>query len=139
MNYYNFGSLSRWFDEEWIDVCALPKIKKCGRKKASGRNYPYCRPRRRINKSTPKTAYEISKAERDRRCKRKKKNPYKKIMPKRKKRKTRGKSPKRRAKRGRRRRRKSPKRRAKRVRRRRRKSPKRRRRKSPKRRRRVYY
>ena len=124
MNYYNFGSLSRWFDEEWIDVCALPKIKKCGRKKASGRNYPYCRPRRRINKSTPKTAYEISKAERDRRCKRKKKNPYKKIMPKRKKRKTRRKSPKRR--RRRRRRRKSPKRR-------------RRRRKSPKRRRRVYY
>ena len=75
----NKGGLSRWFDEEWIDVCQLPKIVKCGRSKASRSNYPYCRPRKRINKNSPKTARELSKEEIKRRCSKKKKNPYKKV------------------------------------------------------------
>ena len=78
------SGLGRWFAEEWIDVCQLPKIVKCGRDKAKWKNYPYCRPRKRINKSTPKTASELSKAEIKRRCSRKKKNPSKRILPKRK-------------------------------------------------------
>ena len=75
----NKGGLTRWFDEEWIDVCQLPKIVKCGRSKASRSNYPYCRPRKRINKNSPKTARELSKEEIKRRCSKKKKNPYKKV------------------------------------------------------------
>ena len=75
----NKGGLSRWFDEEWIDVCQLPKIVKCGRSKASRSNYPYCRPRKRINQNSPKTARELSRQEIKRRCSKKKKNPYKKI------------------------------------------------------------
>ena len=78
------SGLGRWFAEEWIDVCQLPKIVKCGRDKAKWKDYPYCRPRKRINKSTPKTADELSKAEIKRRCSRKKKNPSKRILPKRK-------------------------------------------------------
>ena len=76
------SGLGRWFAEEWINVCKLPKIVPCGRDKAKWKNYPYCRPRRRINKGTPKTARELSKAEIDRRCKRKKDNPKKKVRGK---------------------------------------------------------
>ena len=76
------SGLGRWFAEEWINVCKLPKIVPCGRNKAKWKNYPYCRPRRRINKGTPKTAGELSKAEIDRRCKRKKDNPKKKVRGK---------------------------------------------------------
>jgi glutaredoxin len=79
----NYG-LNRWFDEEWIDVCKLPKIVKCGRDKAEWKNYPYCRPRKRINKKTPKTASELTKAEIKKRCAKKKKNPSKRVLPKRK-------------------------------------------------------
>jgi hypothetical protein len=75
----NKGGLTRWFDEEWIDVCQLPKIVKCGRSKASRKNYPYCRPRKRVNNNSPRTARELSKEEIKRRCSRKKKNPYKKV------------------------------------------------------------
>ena len=35
------SGLGRWFAEEWIDVCQLPKIVKCGRDKAKWKNYPY--------------------------------------------------------------------------------------------------
>ena len=73
------GGLNRWFNEEWINVCKLPKIVPCGRNKATWKNYPYCRPRKRINKSTPKTARELSKAEIKRRCKTKRKSPKKKV------------------------------------------------------------
>jgi hypothetical protein len=78
------SGLGRWFAEEWIDVCQLPKIVKCGRDKAKWKNYPYCRPRKRINKSTPKTAGELSKAEIKKRCSKKKKNPTRRVLPKRK-------------------------------------------------------
>jgi hypothetical protein len=36
--------LTRWFDEEWIDVCKLPKKVPCGRGESRRKNYPYCRP-----------------------------------------------------------------------------------------------
>jgi hypothetical protein len=76
------SGLGRWFAEEWINVCKLPKIVPCGRNKAKWKNYPYCRPRRRINKGTPKTARELSKAEIDRRCKRKRSSPKKRVTGK---------------------------------------------------------
>jgi hypothetical protein len=77
------GGLSRWFKEEWIDVCQLPRIVKCGRSRAKGsrRKYPYCRPRKRVNSRSPKAYTQLSRAELRRRCSRKRKNPYKKVMP----------------------------------------------------------
>jgi hypothetical protein len=77
------SGLQRWFKEKWINVCKLPKRVSCGRPKTSVSNwkktYPYCRPSRRVNKSTPKTAQELSKEEIRRRCRRKRKTPLKKI------------------------------------------------------------
>lgn len=74
--------LGRWYTEEWINVCKLPKIVPCGRSKSSWKSYPYCRPRKRINKGTPKTASELSKTEIKRRCSRKRKSPMKRIYSK---------------------------------------------------------
>jgi hypothetical protein len=73
------SGLSRWFAEEWIDVCQLPKIVPCGRKSRSRRSYPYCRPRRKVTSSSPRTARSLSKSEIKRRCKRKKSNPRRRI------------------------------------------------------------
>ena len=76
------SGLSRWFAEEWIDVCKLPKIVSCGRKSArkSPRSYPYCRPRYKITSKSPKTARSYSRAEIKRRCKKKKRNPSRRII-----------------------------------------------------------
>lgn len=80
------SGLTRWFDEEWIDVCKLPKIVKCGRSKLRSKDwkkkYPYCRPRKRVNSSTPRTASEIPKSELKRRCKLKRKSPLKRVLRK---------------------------------------------------------
>jgi len=67
--------LKRWFEEKWINVCKLPKIVECGRSKADFKNYPYCRPLKRITNKTPKTAGELSIKEINRRCNKKRKNP----------------------------------------------------------------
>lgn len=69
-------SLKRWFKEKWVDVCSN---KSCGRKKATLKDYPYCRPTVRVNKKTPKTRDEFSKTEIKKLCKEKKKNPLKKM------------------------------------------------------------
>jgi hypothetical protein len=60
-----FGDLNRWFKEGWRDVCTN---KPCGRKPGEKRRYPYCRPTRRINGSTPRTFKELSREEIKRRC-----------------------------------------------------------------------
>jgi hypothetical protein len=75
------SGLSRWFSEEWIDVCKLPDIVKCGRKNTynSKRKYPYCRPRYKISDNSPRTASSLSKKEIRSRCKSKRKSPYKKV------------------------------------------------------------
>jgi len=80
-------NLSRWYKEKWIDVCAYPKIKSCGRKRISGKksnlkNFPYCRPLHRVSKNTPKTVKELSSAERKKLCKLKRSNPKKTIKHK---------------------------------------------------------
>ena len=79
------SGLTRWYDEKWIDVCKLPKKVSCKRPtknmsmKKWKSSYPYCRPSKRVNSSTPKTANELTKAQIKSRCSRKKKNPKKKI------------------------------------------------------------
>jgi len=76
-------TLTRWFSEKWINVCKLPKIVSCGRPKTTLENwkkdYPYCRPLKRVSKHSPKTARELSKKEIEKRCKKKKKSPLKKV------------------------------------------------------------
>lgn len=69
--------LGRWYKEKWVNVCK-PKGKgyeKCGRKKSSMKNYPYCRPSVRVSDKTPKTVGELKKekgqAGLDRICKKK--------------------------------------------------------------------
>lgn len=78
--------IGRWFDENWIDVCKLPKKVPCGRPKTTltgwMNNYPYCRPSKRVNSSTPKTVYELSKDEITRRCNIKRASPMRRVMPK---------------------------------------------------------
>ena len=63
----NFGSLDRWFKERWVNVCKKG-FPKCGRSKSSSKDYPYCRPLKRINSQTPKTAGELSRSEIKKRC-----------------------------------------------------------------------
>ena len=60
-----FGDLDRWFKEKWIDVCTG---KPCGRKRSSGKNYPYCRPSRKVSQQTPLTGRELSRSEIKKRC-----------------------------------------------------------------------
>jgi len=55
--------LERWYKEKWVNVCK-PKgrgYEKCGRKKSSMKNYPYCRPSVRVSDKTPKTVGELKK------------------------------------------------------------------------------
>ena len=66
------GGLGRWFAEEWIDVCTG---KPCGRKSYSTSGMPYCRPKRRINKGTPRTARSLSNQKIREMCRKKRKNP----------------------------------------------------------------
>lgn len=55
------GGLDRWFAEKWVDV---KTGKDCGRQKGEKRaGYPACRPSKRISSDTPKTASELSSAE----------------------------------------------------------------------------
>lgn len=54
-------SLKRWFQEEWIDI---KTGKPCGRKEGEKRRgYPACRPSKRVSADTPKTANELTAAE----------------------------------------------------------------------------
>ena len=76
------SSIGRWFKERWVDVCekdAKGHFKPCGRSKSSKRKYPYCRPTNRVSKKTPVLAQSIPKKERKRLCKKKRKQPSKRI------------------------------------------------------------
>lgn len=68
------GGLGRWFAEKWVDV---KTGKPCGRQKGEKRDgYPACRPSKRVSSKTPKTAGEMTAAEKAK-FKRKKKGPAK--------------------------------------------------------------
>jgi hypothetical protein len=84
------SGLTRWFAEKWVDVCQLPRIVPCGRKSArrkmsgsdrtgSQRRYPYCRPLYKINSKSPLIAGSLSVNEIRKRCKSKRKQPYKRV------------------------------------------------------------
>lgn len=78
----SFGSLDRWFKEKWVNVCKRKGkgYAKCGRSKSSKKNYPYCRPSKRVSSQTPRTVGEIGKSKLKQMCKRKNKKPYSKIF-----------------------------------------------------------
>ena len=57
------SGLKRWFKEKWVDV---KTGKPCGRQKGDKRGYPACRPSKRVSNKTPKTASEMSSAEKAR-------------------------------------------------------------------------
>jgi hypothetical protein len=63
------AALKRWFKEEWKDVRTG---KACGRRKGEKRGTPYCRPTKRVSKKTPKTAGEMTTAEKRSRISQKK-------------------------------------------------------------------
>jgi len=72
--------LTKWFGEKWIDICALPRIKECGRANAARlsraemrRSFPTCRPMR--TRGNSKTAAMISPATRARICSAKRRDP----------------------------------------------------------------
>jgi len=72
------SNLDRWYREKWIDACAWPKRKSCGRTKASIKSkVTYCRPSKIIDSNTPKTVQELTKLEIKKRCEKKSKNPKK--------------------------------------------------------------
>lgn len=54
------AALKRWFKEDWKDVRTG---KACGRQEGEKRGTPYCRPSKRVSSKTPKTASEITPAE----------------------------------------------------------------------------
>ena len=63
------ADLKRWFKEEWVDVRTG---KPCGRKDGEKRGTPYCRPKKRVSSKTPKTASEMTAAEKKSRVAQKK-------------------------------------------------------------------
>ena len=73
------SDLSRWYKEKWIDACAWPKKKSCGRTK-SNEKIAYCRPSKKIDANTPKLIQELTKSEIKSRCLKKNNNPKKKIF-----------------------------------------------------------
>jgi hypothetical protein len=75
------SGLSRWFSEKWVDVCKLPKIVPCGRKRSNNavRKYPYCRPLYRVSSKSPRTARSLSRREINRRCRSKRRDPKKRV------------------------------------------------------------
>ena len=62
-NVARHSGLKRWFKEKWVDV---KTGKPCGRSKGEKRGYPACRPSKRVSSKTPKTAGEMSSAEKAR-------------------------------------------------------------------------
>lgn len=70
-------NLSRWYKEKWVDACAWPKRKPCGRKTKG--SIAYCRPSKKVDSKTPKLVQKLTAAQRKSRCARKKKSPMKRI------------------------------------------------------------
>lgn len=69
--------LGRWYKEKWVDACAWPKRKPCGRKNPA--KIAYCRPSKRVDSKTPKLVQTLSKTQRKSRCTKKKRSPMKRV------------------------------------------------------------
>lgn len=70
-------NLGRWYKEKWVDACAWPKRKPCGRKTKS--SIAYCRPSKKVDSKTPKLVQKLTKSQIKARCAKKKKNPMKRV------------------------------------------------------------
>ncbi len=70
-------NLARWYREKWVDACAWPKKKACGRK--TKESIAYCRPSVKVDSKTPKLVQKLTKSQIKSRCKNKKRNPMKRI------------------------------------------------------------
>lgn len=68
-------NLSRWYKEKWVDACAWPKRKSCGRK--TKETIAYCRPSKKVDSKTPKLVQKLTAAQLKSRCARKKRYPLK--------------------------------------------------------------
>ena len=78
--------LKRWYDEKWVDICSYiekGEIRPCGRDRAEWKDYPYCRPWKRVSSKTPTTVSELidkkGKEKVRESCEEKKKNPKQRI------------------------------------------------------------
>ena len=69
--------LGRWYREKWVDACAWPKRKPCGRK--TKESIAYCRPSKKVDSKTPKLVQKLTKAQIKSRCAKKKRNPMKRV------------------------------------------------------------
>lgn len=69
--------LGRWYKEKWVDACAWPKKKSCGRQ--AKEKIAYCRPSVKVDSKTPKLVQSLTKKQVKSRCDRKKKKPMKRI------------------------------------------------------------
>ena len=78
-NHKTNKGLSRWFKEQWVNVCKWPKRSPCGRSDMKSK-FPYCRPLKKITKNTPKTVLEITPKQRNAMCSKKRRNPDKVIF-----------------------------------------------------------
>lgn len=65
------SGLTRWFKEQWVNVCAPKKNGKYQTCARTGRKYPYCRPLVRVTSKTPRTVSELTRNTIKRRCLRK--------------------------------------------------------------------
>ena len=70
------NSLKRWFEEKWVNVCEKKKngdYKPCGRPEATlkSKDYPYCRPLKKLEGTTVKSVNELSKKKLEQMCKKK--------------------------------------------------------------------
>ena len=70
-------NLGRWYKEKWVDACAWPKRKSCGRK--TKEKIAYCRPSKKVDSKTPKLVQSLSKSQIKSRCAKKKRSPQKRI------------------------------------------------------------
>ena len=70
-------NLGRWYKEKWVDACAWPKRKPCGRKTST--KVAYCRPSKRVDSKTPKLVQKLSKTQIKSRCSKKKRSPLKRV------------------------------------------------------------
>jgi len=69
--------LGRWYKEKWVDACAWPKRKPCGRK--TKEKIAYCRPSKLVDSKTPKLVQKLTKTQIKSRCSKKKKSPLKRV------------------------------------------------------------
>ena len=74
---YRGNGITRWFKEDWINVCKLPKKEQCGRStvpqnyKQMKKSFPYCRPLNKVSKFTPKTVSQYTSTQLKRMCRKK--------------------------------------------------------------------